>query len=95
MIVNTIRHTSEFKRLYKHKLKTSKQYVLDEIDSNIRLLAFALDPKSLGEKKKGSLSDMYAIRLNRDSRILYRVYEDESQTIVELVRVCNHKQVYG
>lgn len=95
MIVNTIRPTSEFKRLYRHKLKHDPPYLVKAIDDSINELARAKDPKAMGEKKNGNLDNMYAIRLNRDSRILYLVNREDGKTVVELVRVCNHKQVYG
>ena len=94
MIVNTIRPTSEFKRLYKHKLKHDPPYLVKAIDDSINELARAKDPKAMGEKN-GNLDNMYAIRLNRDSRSLYLVNREDGKTVVELVRVCNHKQVYG
>lgn len=95
MIANTIRPTSEFVRLYKHKLKRSPKYIIEAIDARIKELANADDPKALGEKKNGQLDNMYALKLNSDSRILYIVLKEEGETVVELVRVCNHKQVYG
>ena len=95
MIVNTIRLTSEFEKLYKRKLKQSPHYLIENIDARISELAKVEDPKAIGEKKNGQLNNMYAIRLNRDSRILYIVRTEKQEIIVELVRVCNHKQVYG
>lgn len=89
-----IQITNQFTRLYKDKSK-GPSYLVDRIDDLIIQLKLSDDPKSLGEMKKGYLDGLYSIRINKDSRILYKVVEKDGIRTVELLRVCSHKNVYG
>jgi Txe/YoeB family toxin of Txe-Axe toxin-antitoxin module len=52
-------------------------------------------PESLGEYKKGKLAGSLAYRINKETRILYEVERENGLCKITLLRVCNHKQVYG
>lgn len=94
MCPNGITYSSQFRRLYRRK-QEGPQYIVKRILNLLDQLINSEDPKSLGEHKKGRLEDSYSLRINRDSRILYRVYEVDGTTTVELTRICSHKNVYG
>lgn len=95
--MNEIVCTSTFDRLYKLKIKSHQpSSVIEKIDEAVNSLHEASDPKSLGELKKGELRGTYAISLGYDSRLLYSVEKGiNGKTVVTLLRVCNHKKVYG
>lgn len=94
-MANRIITTSTFESLYMKKKKTHPRYIIDRINGAILDLMNSDDPKSLGERKRGRLSDCYAYDLNSESRLLYSVRKEDNHTAVILLRVCNHKKVYG
>jgi len=61
------------------------------VDTALRDLALSEDPAKKGEYKP-SLR-IWAYELNKSDRILYAV--DYSQNVIILLRVCDHKSVYG
>ena len=52
-------------------------------------------PESLGPLKSGPLKGTRAYKLNDSSRILYSVERRNGEWIVNLLRICDHKNVYG
>lgn len=91
---NKIIPSTNFAKLYQLKMGGSN-HVMKKIDSLIDQLRLAKDPRSLGEMKKGKLNGLYSLRVNKESRILYRVIDDNGNKTVELLRVCSHKNAYG
>ena len=75
-----------FKRDYKalsseHKLR---------VQTAINDLSSAKDPRAVGVRKRGPMSELFAHEIGQDVRILYYVEGDT----VTLLRVGTHKRVY-
>lgn len=54
-------------------------------------LAYSENPSDLGDYK--SNLRVWAFELNKDDRLIYTI--DYREKIVHLLRVCDHKSVYG
>lgn len=92
--MNDIERTPHFSRLFNHKKKGPKD-VLAKISEGILALRHAERPELLGRYKKGDLAGTLSYNVTRSSRILYRVSRTERGCLVTLLRVCDHKNVYG
>jgi mRNA-degrading endonuclease RelE of RelBE toxin-antitoxin system len=78
---------SQFKRQYK-LLGSERQ---KKVDNAIRDLIISGDPANCGDYKKSMKT--YAYELSKGDRIIYDInYEAK---IIILLRVCDHKSVYG
>jgi len=93
--LSEIRMSSTFEHLYKKKKGNAPEYILVKAVEAINDLISTSNPESLGEKKKGQLGDYYSIDLTRGHRILYRVTRESENIIINLDRICDHKEVYG
>jgi mRNA-degrading endonuclease RelE of RelBE toxin-antitoxin system len=95
-MTNNIVSTKTFARLLnKKKREGSLKYIYEKVEETIGLLKESRNPEEIGESKKANLKGTYSIRLNDWSRILYTVNRVGENLEVTLLRVCNHKQVYG
>ena len=95
-MTNNIVTTKKFSKLLKNKEKEgSLKHILVKVEEAINLLKESSNPGEIGERKDGNLKGTYSIRLNDWSRILYKVERVGENLEVTLLRVCNHKQVYG
>jgi len=92
--VNRLFMSPHFKDLLKKKKKNQK-YLLDRIESALNDLRESPMPESLGPLKSGPLKGTRAYKLNDSSRILYSVERRNGECIVNLLRICDHKNVYG
>ncbi len=82
-----------FKRLYKKKDKSVQQ----KVDEKLKELAYN-DPRKLGKIKKGleySINSAYAIKINKSNRIVYELISQDGTIVIRLLKVCDHKTVYG
>lgn len=93
--VNNIIRTKKFNHLYDRKKKKSPDSLIALIKEGIKDLRYAEDPVRIGELKRGKLDGTYGYRVNQSSRILYQVQWNKAECTVILLRVCNHKNVYG
>ena len=73
------------RRLNKAILKSYKSKIASMIRSE--------DPRRYGEWKTTKYGPAFVIRLNKPVRMAYMVYSDTK--IIKLIRVGDHKQVYG
>jgi mRNA-degrading endonuclease RelE of RelBE toxin-antitoxin system len=95
-MTNNIVPTKKFAKLLKKKEKDgSLRYIVKRVEDTINLLKESSNPEEIGDSKDGDLKGTYSIRLNDRSRILYMVNRVGENLEVTLLRVCNHKQVYG
>ena len=69
--------------------------IIEKIKRAIIELKESSRPETLGQPKKGKLKGTLAYKINGSTRILYSVSRDDGTIKVSLLRVCNHKQVYG
>lgn len=95
MSSNYVVATSQFKRLYKRKLRKAPMELLNKINDALLSLRNHPAPESLGGLKRGPLAGLFAYELDRENRILYSVNRTRERSTVCLLRVCSHKEVYG
>lgn len=81
----TVVRTSTFKRLYRAKTNEQKQKIKEIIES----LTLLNNPLKLGTKKKNL--NYWAVELSSSDRLAYYVDGKE----LYLLKVCDHKDVYG
>ena len=88
----TFEWSDTFKKLYKNKDNSIKPLVtkkLKELAVN--------DPFTFGKRKKGLKysSNAYGIKVNKSHRIVYELLVQDGKKIIRLLKVCDHKTVYG
>lgn len=93
--VNDVIRTEKFVQLFNKKKKKSPEDLVTKIKEGISTLRHAEDPARLGKLKRGKHAGAYGYEVSRSSRILYQVQRTDAGCTVILLRVCNHKQVYG
>ena len=91
--LNDIEITKNFERLFAKKKKSGQRYIVDRTKEVIIALSEAVDPGSVGEKKKGRPA-FWSCRLNDSSRLVYDFKKVNGKISVRLLRVCDHKQSY-
>lgn len=81
-----------FKKLYKSKDNSIKP----KVDEKLKELA-ANDPLKFGKRKKGLRysNNAYAVKVNKSNRIVYEPLTQDGKKIIRLLKVCDHKTVYG
>jgi Txe/YoeB family toxin of Txe-Axe toxin-antitoxin module len=95
-MINNIVPTKKFAKLLKKKEKEgSLRYLVEKIEDTIDLLKVSSNPAAIGESKEGEFKGTFSICLNDWSRILYTVNKTGENFEIILLRVCDHKQVYG
>ena len=78
------------KKLHKHR---SNKEVLDGYANAALELAHSIDPRRLGDRKRGRLHHLYGYRLTKSYRLLYHVDRDNGEIV--MVDLDDHKNVYG
>lgn len=78
------------KQLKKYSRNTKVRKKLNEM---LKLLQQAYDPRRIGDRKAGQLKDVYAAKLSRSIRLVYKVFNDRRE--IQLIGIGDHKQVYG
>mgnify|MGYP003782178667 CR=1 FL=1 len=78
-----------------NRKKKGPKDVLEKIRSSILELRHSEMPESLGRYMKRELAGTLSHDVTHSSRILYQVRRTERGCRVTLLRVCNHKNVYG
>lgn len=81
-----------FKKLYKDKDNSIKP----RVEEKLKELAVR-DPLKFGKRKKGLKysNNAYAIKVNKSNRIVYEPLVQNGKKIIRLLKVCDHKTVYG
>ncbi len=81
-----------FKKLYKSKDNSVKPKVVEKLKE----LA-TNDPFKFGKRKKNLKysNNAYAIKVDKSNRIVYELITQNGKKIIKLLKVCDHKTVYG
>ncbi|MEM0132939.1 hypothetical protein [Acidiplasma sp.] len=81
-----------FKKLYKSKDNSIRL----KVDEKLRELA-ANGPFKFGKRKKGLKysNNAYAVKVDKSNRIVYEPVTQGGKKIIRLLKVCDHKTVYG
>ncbi|EQB65018.1 MAG: hypothetical protein AMDU2_EPLC00013G0010 [Thermoplasmatales archaeon E-plasma] len=84
--------SNTFKKLYKNKDNSVKP----KVDEKLKELATS-DPFKFGKRKKGLKysNNAYAVKVDKSNRIVYEPLIQDGQKIIRLLKVCDHKTVYG
>lgn len=88
----TFEWSDTFRKLYKNKDNSIRRMVnekLKELSVN--------DPFTFGKRKKGLKysNNAYGIKVNKSNRIVYEPLVQDGKKIIRLLKVCDHKTVYG
>jgi addiction module RelE/StbE family toxin len=94
-VINKIVFTPQFEKLYTFKEKRSSKELMKKVNDGITELRYSDRPEMIGSKKKGKLHKFYSYDISYGNRILYRVERKEGIVYVQLLRVCDHKNVYS
>lgn len=88
----TFEWSDTFKKLYKDKDNSIKP----RVDEKLKELAVS-DPLKFGKRKKGLKysNNAYAVKVNKSNRIVYEPLVRDGKKIIRLLKVCDHKTVYG
>ena len=76
---------------FKKQYKVPDAATRKKVDDAMRDLQGSENPALLGRYKQGML--VFSYDVDRKHRIIYNVNWDSS--VIELLRVCDHKSVYG
>lgn len=88
----TFEWSDTFKKLYKDKDNSIKP----RVDEKLKELTVS-DPLKFGKRKKGLKysNNAYAVKVNKSNRIVYEPLVCDGKKIIRLLKVCDHKTVYG
>lgn len=78
---------------FKHGYSRLSDEMAKRVQEAIRIILSSPNPERLGVPKKKKWKSYFAWELGRSCRILYK--PNYNERIIEFIRVCSHKEVYG
>lgn len=71
----------------------SNPEVVDKYKRALFELSHSSDPEELGDRKRGRLRHLFAYRITKSYRLLYRIDRDKRE--IAMVDLDDHKNIYG